>query len=161
VAGRYRHLPAGREPGPQTRHDFVKRFFRWLLRRNRPKRSKEFELEVAPLEVQRGGSVRARLRLSGRELQRLEVGIECRAHHDVERRTKNGTQTVTEEDTLYEHWVPASTSEPVQQFELTFPAEQAFSYEGTSLSFAWRISAREPRDNRPDERADEPIWVLP
>jgi hypothetical protein len=41
------------------------------------------------------------------------------------------------------------------------PSDVPYSYEGSCLSYAWRISARAVRRLRRDARLDEPLWVEP
>jgi hypothetical protein len=142
----------------------------WLLSRSlrTPAPSaRSFEVAGEPLEVRRGGEVEAGLTVYDPEEigERLEVGLVCVERYDraVSSRTEGG-ETVADraiaEDVAYERWVPARRTEEEQIFRFRIPADAPYSYEGEFLSFAWRVSAREPA--RTDEgTSDDPIWVLP
>lgn len=94
---------------------------------------------------------------------RLEIGIACDERYDTETRVySRGVSTVVRqigEATVHEEWqpVPAGAVEYTATFGL--PADAPYSYEGSCLSYAWRISARAVRPLRKDARHDEPIWV--
>jgi hypothetical protein len=207
----HRHLPAGREPGHQSRQRRGNlRFAIWVALgfgvaagaasvgffagildgedtqgagiaaaivcvlsllagvltarfAGRSRRSGLLELTVEPGELARGGEVRARVRIrDGREMGKVEVGLVCTEFHDQAQSTgKGGSQPVTADHVLWQTWHTFDQAEPILETRFEVPASKPFSYEGGCISFAWRLSAREPRDGRRDQQTDEPIWVLP
>jgi hypothetical protein len=64
------------------------------------------------------------------------------------------------EDVAYERWMPARRTEEPQIFRFRIPLDAPYSHEGECLSYAWRLSAREPSGGG-GGASDEPIWVLP
>lgn len=96
---------------------------------------------------------------------RLELGIACDERYDREVRTyARGVSMVvrqTGEETVHEEWkaVPAGTV--AHEVALRIPRDAPYSYEGSCLSYSWRVSARAVRPRRPDARFDQPIWVDP
>ncbi len=140
----------------------------YIRRRGRVRRGPGyFEISGEPLELRRGDEVEAELRITGpsRVGGEIEVGLVCTEYYDYEKTTttQHGTSTSREtaEAVAHEQWTPASRSDPVQTFRFRVPEEGPFSHEGAALSFAWRISAREPRRMRSDPASDHPIWVMP
>ena len=58
-------------------------------------------------------------------------------------------------------WRELDTGTAEHALEFTVPAGAAFSYEGDTISWAWRVSARVERGHRSDPHSDVPIWVAP
>lgn len=116
-------------------------------------------------DFRRGGDVS--VTFTGRRTtdDRLELGIACDERYDTEARVyARGVTTVvrqTGEAAVHEEWqaVPAGAAQHTATFRV--PAEAPYSYEGSCLSYAWRISARAVRPLRKDARLDVPIWVEP
>nr|MDQ3822162.1 hypothetical protein [Actinomycetota bacterium] len=134
----------------------------------RPKRHPRLRatrLSVAVDRLRRGDEVTVTFAGRRRHDDRLELGIACDERYDAEARVyMRGAATVvrqTGQATVHEEWraVPPGASEHSLAFVV--PAEAPYSYEGSCLSYAWRISARAVRPLRPDARVDEPIWVDP
>lgn len=134
----------------------------------RPKRHPRLRgtrLSVAGEGLRRGDEVS--VTFTGRRTSddRLELGIACDERHDTEARvySRGGSAVVrqTGESTVHEEWhpVPAGAREQAVGFRL--PPDAPYSYEGSCVSYAWRISARAVRPLRRDARLDEPIWVEP
>jgi hypothetical protein len=96
---------------------------------------------------------------------RLEVGIACHERYDTETRVyARGVSTVvrqTGEATVHEEWEAVLPSAAQHTATFVLPVDVPYSYEGSCLSYAWRISARAVRPLRKDARLDEPIWVDP
>jgi hypothetical protein len=134
----------------------------------RPKRHPRLRgttLSLAGDSVRRGDDVTVTFTGRRRDDDRLEVGIACDERFDMETRMyTRGVGTVvrqTGEATVHEEWqaVPSGAVEHTVSFRV--PTEAPYSYEGTCLSYAWRISARAVRPLRKDARFDRPIWVEP
>jgi hypothetical protein len=140
----------------------------FVLRGKRPRIAKHFEVSAEPLELRRGAEVVAQLAITdpGSVGERLEVGLVCSEFSDYLQETRNqygGTTRArqTREVAVHEQWAPASRTEPAQSFRFKIPQEAAFSHEGTCLSYAWRVTAREPTGFRRDPSSHQPIWVEP
>ena len=120
-------------------------------------------LTLSPLgeEARRGGELELVVRGRPSGVEHLEVGLVCVERVDTEVRTQHAVRRETVETTVAEEWqaVPAGADPHTVRFDV--PPDAPYSYEGDCVSFAWRVSARAPRRARPDERADEPIWVEP
>ena len=208
----HRHLPAGRDPGPQSRQRRGNlRFAIWtalafgivagaaavgfftgviegedtqaggiaaavvcvlsLLAAGlssrfvgRARRSGRLALTVQPGELTRGGEVRARVRVpDGAAAGPVEVGLVCMEFCDqAQGNGKGGTQRVTSDHVFWETWHRFDEAGPILEARFDVPPAKPFSYEGSCVSYAWRLSAREARGGgRRDPQTDEPIWVLP
>jgi hypothetical protein len=92
---------------------------------------------------------------------RLKVGVLCVERYDVEESTKNSTRRVTREDFAYEEWREVSASEAQQGLSFAVPAEGAYSYRGSCLSFEWHAEALEIARLRPDAVASCTFEVRP
>jgi hypothetical protein len=122
-------------------------------------------LSVAGAELRRGDEVS--VTFTGRRTtdDRLELGLACDERYDTEIRVfTRGVSTVvrqTGEEAVHEEWqtVPPGAAEHTVTFQV--PPDVPYSYEGSCLSYAWRVSARAERPLRKDARYDEPIWVQP
>ncbi len=139
----------------------------FILSRGRPKRAVGFEVSASPVELRRGDTVTADLRINdaGKLDGELEVGLVCTEYYDVKREvaTQDGTSTqrVTQSVTAHERWTKAASDQQLQSFSFEIPETAPFSYEGSVLSFCWRVSAKVPRRGRRHPEADQPIWVRP
>jgi len=135
--------------------------------RGRPERHPRLRgtvLSAGGTDFRRGDEVS--VRFAGRATDdRLEIGVACDERYDTETRVySRGVSTVVRrlgEATVHQAWQagPEGAAEHTASFQLPFVAP--YSYEGTCLSYAWRISARAVRRARKDARHDEPIWVDP
>lgn len=142
----------------------------WLLaRRFRPAPAGHFEVLAQSLELRRGEELEADLTIHYPEDvgERLEVGLVCVERYDrpVSRRIPEGETRVERgigEDVAYEAWLPAWRTEEDQVFRFRIPRDAPYSHEGECLSFAWRVTGREPdRVAEEDAVSDDPIWVFP
>ena len=132
--------------------------------RNRAgRRAQHLEITVERPELRRGETVGVRLRITDTSVAReqLEIGLECKQWYDVMRGTGDNRRQETREETVVERFQRASPKEPIQSLSFDIPADAPFSYEGKLLSYAWRVTAREPASMRADKATDEPIWVHP
>jgi hypothetical protein len=142
----------------------------WLLfRRARGgPRLRGVSISVERTEFARGDKVRGNLTLGARPAatEGLEIGLVCTAFVDTEREVSNGrgghsTIRVIEPSVVVKQWHRITTGSPSQGFTFTIPADGPFSYEGETISWAYRISARHQRRGRSDPHTDVPIWVTP
>jgi hypothetical protein len=137
----------------------------WLLaRRFRSGGAMQYEVLAEPLELRRGDEVEAELIVyePHRLAERLEVGVVCVERYDRPARDGDEDPEGREvaEDVAYERWLPARRTEEEQRFRFRIPPEGPYSHEGECLSFAWRVTVRDP-DRAQDSRSDDPIWVHP
>ena len=138
-----------------------------LARRFRSRAAWHFEVIAEPLELRRGEVVEAELAILDPDEvdERLEVGLVCVERYDHPVSRNEGGEIVvgrgTGEGVVYARWIPASRTEELQTFELRVPPDAPYSHEGDCLSFAWRVSAREPGREADNGTSDDPIWVLP
>jgi hypothetical protein len=139
----------------------------YLNRRDRPRwqEAREVSIRVEPLEVRRGEELTVEVGANSPPAGGgpLEVGLVCVESYDVKRTfaTRRGTSEVRETEQAVERasWVLAEGSaNPVR---LRVPIDAPPSYEGSCLSFSWRISGRVRLAGDGDLRTDQPIWVLP
>jgi len=141
----------------------------WVLaRRLRPESVGHFEVLAEPLEVARGEEIAAELTIHYPEDvgARIEVGLVCveRYDHPAPTRGEDGDPGVERrigEDVAFESWLPAWRTEERQTVRFRVPPDAPYSHEGECLSFAWRVSAREPDRVAEEGASDDPIWVLP
>jgi hypothetical protein len=134
----------------------------------RPKRHPRLRgtrLSFAGDGLRRGGEVS--VTFTGRRTrgERIEIGIACDERYDTQARVySRGVSTVvrqTGEATVHEEWQAVPRGAVEQTITLRVPDGAPYSYEGSCVSFGWRISARAVRPLRKDARRDEPIWVDP
>jgi hypothetical protein len=118
-------------------------------------------LSVAPGDVRRGEQVSVTLADARGRSEPLEVGLACDERVDTEVRVFARGASVrrrqTAESTIHEEWQPAHGG----TFTFLIPAGLPYSYEGSCVSWSWRVSARTAKRLRTDPRADLPIWVEP
>ena len=91
----------------------------------------------------------------------LEIGLICTCFYDYEYRTRTEHGTSTSRQTrsvaAFEEW---RRIEKVgdQSVSFTLPDDAPYSHEGTAVSFAWKVTARERRKGI-DRFTDLPFWV--
>ena len=121
------------------------------------------ELTVERPELRRGEDVAVRLRITDTSAagEQLEVGLECKQWYDVIRGRGDNRRQETHEETVVQRFERANPSQPIQSFSFQIPTDAPFSYEGKLISYAWRVTAREPVSMRADKATDEPVWVRP
>ena len=136
--------------------------------RGRPRRHPRLRgttLTAGGLDFRRGDEVSVTFIGRRTSDDRLEVGIACDERYDTETRVySRGVSTVvrqTGEATVHEEWQPVPAGAAQHAVTFRVPAGEPYSYEGSCLSYTWRISARAVRPLRRDARLDEPIWVEP
>ena len=159
------HLPPGHEPGLQSKRGVG---LAKALAAPFQREAKGVSLQVEPIETARGQTVRAVLTVEPGhdEDGRLQVGLVCTQFYDVKKQVTDArghshTQRVIERNDVFAEWrdVPAGTTS--QTFTFTVPADGPFSYEGATVTWAYRLSARRPRAHHIDPHHDVPIWVRP
>ena len=129
----------------------------------RARRSPRLTVTAQPAELARGDEVRARVRVAGDTAAGpVEIGLVCTEFHDqAQSNGKGGTQRVTSDHVVWQIWREVDQAGPILEARFDVPPAKPFSYEGSCVSYAWRVSAREARDGRRDAQTDEPIWVRP
>ncbi len=162
------HLPPGHEPGPQSSRGAslgpLKRALSAPFRRE----LHGISLQVEPIETVRGGTVRVVLTLEAGadDGTQLQVGLVCTQYTDVKKETvdsNGGTSSsrVIERTDVVADWHDVPSGMSSQNFEFTVPPDGPFSYEGATVSWAYRVSARRPRHHAVDPEHDFWIWVRP
>jgi hypothetical protein len=158
------HLPPGHQPGPQSRRGTgLANVVRGTLERE----AKGVSLQVEPIETARGQTVHVVLTVEpGHDDDgALQVGLVCTQFYDVKRtiQDQHGSheQRVIERNDVVTDWrdVPRGTTS--QTYAFTIPVDGPFSYEGATVTWAYRVSARRPREHRIDPHHDVPLWVRP
>lgn len=127
-------------------------------RRQRPRRDLEnVSVRIDPEQPRRGQEVQ--VTVAGRP--GLEVGLECIERFDHAARTRGAATGSRVRQVLevpaHAEWRPAAGA--TESFRIPFQAP--YSYEGTVVTYYWRVSVREVRALRADARNDHPLWVLP
>jgi len=173
-------LYAGRNSGSRSGHEVgaavlagaalvMVAFTWWVYRRGigGGRRARGVELEVERGEVRRGDQLPVTLRINSAEIgqRQLQVGLVCTRYGDVKKVGYNQygsyEHRVTEPTNVVEDWRDVAAGGATQSFTFTIPADGPFSYEGDTVSYAYRVSAREPTRLRADPHRDVPIWVAP
>jgi hypothetical protein len=139
-----------------------------LYRRLRPRRAGHLRVSIDRRQPRRGDDVEVALSLlNPRKVgQRLELGLVCTELYDENRSVPSGSggsseQRVTLEHPEHEEWREISSTEPHQLHRFAIPVSAPYSHRGECLSFAWRVSAREPTRFRFDPSVNEEIDVQP
>lgn len=138
-----------------------------LRRRRRPRVAEHIRVSTASDVVRRGDEVAVRLEISDldRAGEHLELGLVCTVWYDRCERVGSGTDSrrsrIINEQVAHEEWRSVSPGQRVQALSFQVPPNAPFSHEGSCLSFAWRVSAREPAALRADPVRDHPLWVTP
>ena len=121
-------------------------------RQTHPRRSRGLAAAVDRRRVRRGEPLGVQLTAGDPS---AELGLVCRVHYDVFRRTTDSTNRVTSKATAWERWTPAGPA----GVTLTVPLEGPPSYEGTAVTFAWAVHARPAGGGPPSDPV--PVWVEP
>jgi hypothetical protein len=139
----------------------------YLWRRGHPRQARYIRLQVEPLEIRRGQSVTATLVILDAERlgESLELGLVCTEFYDARERvyTQSGSYTrrATRSVDAFKSWSHPDRHQARQTVSLEVPASGLFSYEGSAVSWAWRVSVRDRHPHRADAHRDVPIWVSP
>jgi hypothetical protein len=139
----------------------------YLWRRGHPRQADYLELRVEPLELARGQTVTATLviRDPHRLGESLELGLVCTEFYDARTvvYTQYGSQTrrVIRTVDAFASWSQPDRGQARQTLSFEIPADGLFSYEGSVVSWAWRVSLRDRHPHRPDAHRDVPVWVSP
>lgn len=131
-----------------------------MYRRRRPRRGPVLpgvQLRAQP-EARRGAELMIELTVApGTPVRDLQVGLICVERYDRAIRHQAGELMETLEHIAYQDWQPVDG--PTHGFAI--PQSAPYSYEGTHVSYAWRVSARRQQALRTDSRTDLPVWVSP
>jgi hypothetical protein len=115
------------------------------------------DVDVEPVEAQRGRSLRARVAVtSQRRPPRLLVGLVGSEHWEDDR----GEAPVTRKSVEWEQWFEVDLHRGVDQVDFSIPIDGPFSYEGTLISLSWAVAAVTPRMLF-ESRKEVPVWVSP
>lgn len=135
------------------------------IKRTADRPASHLQLVVDPTDVRRGERVTATLTLTDPANvapQEVQVGLVCTEWYDETRYTGRGHHTrATAEALAHEEWVVVDHKVEPQSFAFRIPSDAPFSYEGSCLSFGWKVSARQVRVRRTDRTTNVPIWVRP
>ena len=127
-------------------------------------RLRGLNLSVDRDQARRGEQVTVTITVAER-VERLEVGLVCTELYDFQShaQTKAGAVTVrqTGQENAHEEWRALELTSGEQSGTFEIPPEAPYSYEGSCVSYAWRVSARTVRALRSDPRLDRPVWVDP
>jgi len=105
--------------------------------------------------VERKGSIASKKAL------RVDVGIECIQRHDIMIKSRYGSHKQTMYRPVYESWSTVLLTPGMRTVTVQVPKEQAFSFEGTHISFNWHVAIRARLPLQPDRKKTVPIWVRP
>lgn len=136
-----------------------------MLIRLRPRVAKGLALSADAVELRRGERVDVTLSIERPDRERgpIEVGLLCVEYWSEVSSTGTDTSSgpVPLEATNHETW--ETVARPTGRHRLSFevPAGGGYSYEGTALAVAWRVSARRAGGGRRAPRFDVPVWVAP
>jgi hypothetical protein len=132
-----------------------------LVRARQRKAGEAIGLSAGPAQVRRGERVDVRLQLPDADGEDLELTLMCTVRYDVRRPSDDGGHNrTTSHATAFTTSKVASGRQLVQSVAFEVPREAPFSHEGSCLSFAWQLRARQPRRGV-DRVREEPLWVLP
>jgi hypothetical protein len=129
--------------------------------------AKGVSLQVEPIETARGGTVRVVLTVEPGQDEdgQLQVGLVCTQFYDVKREVTDAhgshTQRVTECNDVVTDWRDVPSGTTTQTYTFPVPGDGPFSYEGATVSWAYRLSVRRSRAHRIDPHHDVPVWVAP
>lgn len=126
------------------------------LRRYQP--SSSLSVALATDRVRRGQAFGAQLAFNPAEVARVEVGLVCT--ETFQERTGGNVTPQAREATVWEGWLAVDPARPRQSIDLAAPPDGPYSYEGQTLSLAWRVVVRAPAERGPCPAASAPIWVL-
>jgi hypothetical protein len=139
---------------------FLRAFVR-ALRASHPRATPGAALELRTEVVQRGGSVR--VRVTTEEAAPFEAGLYCVESYDQlpetdPRRSGNPMNRVANQAVAYREWVPVPSPATDREIDFRVPEDAPYSYEGSALSFAWRVGVRRPGV---EGALDQPVWIEP
>jgi hypothetical protein len=123
-----------------------------------PPAAKHLRISMSSSDVRRGSDVVVRLEVDRPEKvsHRLELGLVCTEYYDEEA----GEGRATRQAVAHEEWHSRAEG-PLQTVRFPVPADAPYSFRGSCLSFAWRVTAREPRNRRFDHAVNVPLVVRP
>lgn len=172
---RHPHLPPGREPGPQSLR-VGKAGFRQAMGGaggvlggvasmvGGELAAPHLDVTVEPIELKRGEELRVVVAVGdpAQAGRRLEVDLLCTEWYDYRARdSHNNSRRVTRAAKAYGQTQAIEQSAGRHELAFTIPEQAPFSHEGEVVSFSWKVSVREERENRIDPVLERPIWVLP
>jgi hypothetical protein len=136
-----------------------------LWRKWRPRQARYLQLEVEPIELRRGDTVRVTLTITdARKIgEELDLGLVCTQYYDytavVQDQHGSHRERKTMEVESTAKWTKPDRSQVRQTVQFTVPADAPFSFEGGAVSWAWHVSARDRHPHRYDAHRTVPVWV--
>ena len=136
---------------------------RFIDKRKRRRNAPHLQLSLPRGQFHLGETIEPQLRITSMSRLEgdLEVGLVCTCFFDYEYEvhTQHGTSTSrqTRSAPAFEEWKPADKT-PEQTLSFEIPADGPYSHEGSAVSFAWKVTARERRRGI-DRFTDLPFWV--
>jgi len=136
-----------------------------FLRIGRPRQAGHLSLDVEPIDVRRGGQVKATAAVKSRRRlgDKLELALVCTEFYDEQAARTGaygyGPARVTRTTPVLEEAHELDLRQD-QTLTLTIPAGGLCSYEGGAVSWAWTVELRDHHGNRSRGR-NVPIWVSP
>ena len=136
----------------------------WFMdKRKRKRNAPHLQLTLPRDQFYLGETISPQLMITN--LARVEgdvrVGLVCTCFYDYEYETYTQHGTTSSRQTTsspaYEEWKTAERT-PEQTLTFTIPSNAPYSHEGSAVSFAWKVMAREHRRGR-DHFTDLPFWV--
>jgi hypothetical protein len=137
-----------------------------FLRIGRPRQASHLSLEVEPVDVCRGGQVKAMAAVKNRRKlgDKLELALVCTEFFDAEAARTGaygyGTVRVTRTTPVLQEAHELDLDQDQKTLTLTIPAAGLCSYEGGAVSWAWTVELRDHHGDRSGGR-NVPIWVSP
>lgn len=132
-----------------------------LFRSVFPPKARHVRVEVERTDLKRGEDVIARVEVSERASDKLELGLVCTEYYDKKTYdAKGNANRTTTQAVAFEDWRP-QTAGPPQAVRFTIPADAPYSFRGTCVSYVWRVSAREPKRLRFDPATNVHLVVRP
>jgi len=137
-----------------------------IFRKVFPPKARHLKVRLSGAEARRGGTIDARLEVSRASGDPIELGLVCTEYYDVEKTnysSNSGSTTYrdTDDAIAYEDWRPVTGTGSVHNVRFEVPESAPFSFKGSCLSFAWRVSARQPKKMRFDRATTVDVKVLP
>lgn len=139
----------------------------YVVHKMRPRQARYLELRVEPIEARRGGTVTATLTISDAAKlgEQIELGLVCTEYYDQKKTvyTQNGysEQRMTSSTDAFAKWDQPDPGQTQQTIRFTVPEDAPFSYEGGTVSWAWRVAVLDRHAHKTDAHRDIPIWVSP
>src|SRR4051794_39790041 len=133
-----------------------------LVRAVFPPKARHVRVDVERTELKRGEEVTARVEVSQRASEKLELGLVCTEFYDEKHPDgRGGTDRVTAQAVAFEDWRPQTPGSGTQTVTFQIPPDSPYSYRGDCLSYVWRVSAREPKRLRFDPATNVHLVVRP